>query len=362
MKALKIFAAIFLAMIAIVASGAMDVSHIVELPHWIKPIDGLTLGMAVVVTPTALNESARKYRKALLAAVILGLENSTKHMTVRPGITFEETVGELDGTFELKPYTGSYPSGLSDATIKGRTLKTWRGQVYELFHLKNLISTIYGIDMTAKKKSDNFDLNKKLLFKMINQVSGKLNLHLFDAVRDDAGDETVDLFNGFDTITTTEITATTISVALKNLHAITGPISSSNAVDILKAMYRAASDELKAEKTKMFIPFATYDAYVDDYQTTVGAIPYNKEFDKTFLEGSNNMCELVPIVGKKSSSLIHLTPRSNMLIGTDQMSDMESVRVKEDNNVNYTQFILEMFFGVQFETLHNSKLLVGQIS
>lgn len=361
MKAFKFFAVIIFSMIAVLASGMIDVSHLIDLPNWIKPEDGLLMA-AVVVTPTSLNESARKFRKALITAVILGLEKSSRHMTVRPGITFEETVGELDGSFELKPYTGAYPAALSDATIKGRTLKTWRGQVYELFHLKNLISTIYGLDMTAKKKSDKFDLNAKILFKIVNQISGKLNLHLFDAVRDDAGDETVDLFNGFDTITSTEITATTISVALKNLHAITGPITSSNAVDILKAMYRAASDELKEESTKMVIPFATYDAYVDDYQATVGAVPYNKEFKKTFLEGSDNRCELVPLVGKKASSLIHLTTKSNMLIGTDQMSDMESVRVKEDNNVNYTQMIMEMFFGVQFETLHNSKLLVGQIS
>ena len=309
-----------------------------------------------------MNTSAAKYRKALLHAVILGLENSTKHMTVRPGITYNETVGTLDATFELAPYTGAAPAALSTATIKGRTLSTYRGQVYELFHLKDLISTIYGMDMTARKTSDKFDLNAKMLFYMVNQISGKLNLHLFDAERDAVGTDTEDLFDGFDHITADEITATNISAALNNYYDITALITSSNALDTLKALYRAASDELRAKKTKMLIPWTVYDAYVDDYQDTVGAAPYNREFEKTFLEGSNNMCELVPLVGKKGSKYIQLTSQDNLLIGTDQMSDLEYVRVKEDNNVNYTQFILEMFFGVQFESLSSDRMIVGHIT
>ena len=361
MKTFKFFAMITFSLIALLCSGFVDVSHLIDLPEWLRPIDGLSIAMAVTVTPTSLNESARKYRRDILAAVLLGLERTSMHMTVRPGITYEETVGELDGTFELKPYDGSFPSSLGTATIKGRTLKTYRGQVYEYFHLKNLISTIYGMDMTAKKKSDTFDINQKMLMLIANQVSGKLNLHIFNAVRDDAGTETVDLFNGFDTLTATDIVATNISVANGNEYDFTEAISASNALDQLKAFYRAASDELQAIETKMYLPFEVYNYYNDDYQTTVGAAPYNREFKKTFLEGSGNMCELVPLVGKKNSDYLHLTTRGNMLIGTDQMSDMETVRVKEDNNVNYTQFILEMFFGVQFETIMKEKLCVGKL-
>lgn len=317
--------------------------------------------MGVVVTPTSLNESARKYRAALLIAVTIGLQNSLKHMTVRPGIRFEETVGELEGTFELKPYTGAYPAGLSDGTIKGRTLKTYKGQVYELFHLLNLLSTIYGMDMTAKTKSDKFDINKKLLFLIVNQISTKLNKSLFNAVRNDAGITTAELFNGFDKITADEITATTISTALGNYLAIAA-ITDSNAVDILKSIYRFASDELQGETSKLFLPMASYNSYLEDYKVTTGATPYNTEFKKTFLEGTDNRCELVPLIGKKDSIYIHLTTKANMLIGVDQMSDLEKVRIKEDNNVNYTQFIMDMFFGTQFETLSKEKFLTAKVT
>lgn len=317
--------------------------------------------MGVVVTPTSLNESARKYRKALLIAVTIGLEHSLKHMTVRPGIRFEETVGELEGNFEVKPYTGSYPSGLSDGTIKGRTLKTYKGQVYELFHLANLISTIYGMDMTSQKKSDKFDINKKILFMIVNQVSTKLNKALFSAVRDAEGTTTADLFDGFDTITAAEITATNISAAKGNYKSIVA-ITDSNAVDVFQSIFESSSDELQAERSKMFCTMAQYTSYLKDYKTTTGATPYNTEYKKTFVEGSDDRCELVPLISKKASSYIHLTTKGNMLIGVDQMSDIEKVRVKEDNNVNYTQFIMDMFFGAQFETLMKEKFLTAKIT
>lgn len=316
--------------------------------------------MGIVVTPTSLNESARKYRQQLLIAVTIGLSHSLKHMTVRPGIRYEETVGELEGNFELKPYTGAYPAGLSDATIKGRTLKTYKGQVYELFHLQNLISTINGNDMTAQKRSDKFDINVKLLFHLVNQISTKLNKSVFNAVRDDAGTTTATLFNGFDTITAAEIVAATIAAGNGNYMEIDA-IDKTNAVDVLSSIYEAASDELQGESTKMFITKAQYNAYNQDYKETTGAIPYNTEFKKTFLEGSDNLCELVPLIGKKASPFIHLTTKANTLIGVDQMSDMEKVRIKEDNNVNYTQFILDMFFGCQFESLSKEKFLTAKI-
>ncbi|MFK5856586.1 MAG: hypothetical protein QM503_10675 [Bacteroidota bacterium] len=316
--------------------------------------------MGVLVTPTSLNESARKYRKALLIAVSIGLGHSLKHMTVRPGIRFEETVGELDGSFELKPNLGAFPAGLSDATIKGRTLKTYQGQVYELFHLQNLISTIYGLDMTAQKKSDKFDINKKLLFLIVKRISAKLNQNLFSAVRDDAGTTTAKLFDGFDTITAAEIVLTNIAAGKGNYQEIVA-IDDTNAVDILQSIFEGSSDELQFEKSKMFITAAQYNSYLKDYKVTTGATPYNTEYKKLYLEGSNDNCELVPLISKKTSPYIHLTTKANTLIGVDQMSDLEKVRIKEDNNVNYTQFIMDMFFGTQFDTLSKEKFMTAKI-
>ncbi|MDY5827688.1 MAG: hypothetical protein SPK24_06015, partial [Candidatus Limisoma sp.] len=45
---------------------------------------------------------------------------------------------------------------------------------------------------------------------------------------------------------------------------------------------------------------------------------------------------------------MHVTTKSNMLVGFDQMSDIENVMVKEYEPFILT-YIATMFFGVQFE-------------
>ena len=68
------------------------------------------------------------------------------------------------------------------------------------------------------------------------------------------------------------------------------------------------------------------------------------------VEGSNGKLKFCPLYNKAGSKFMHVTTKGNMLVGYDQMGDVENVMVKE-----YAPFILSyiatMFFGVQFETL-----------
>ncbi len=306
--------------------------------------------MGFTVTPAALNESARKFKKELLIMAVLGLGLSLKHMSLRTGIRYEEVVGELAGSAELEPYKGTVPED-SDFGIAGRTLATHLGQCVKKADPNQLISSIYGSGITSGKKIEEPQIKKAIVALIIKRISKGLNLHLFDGVRNAAGTTTKDLFNGFDKITADEITAGNISVAKKNLMEITGPIDDTNAVDALKSIYRGSSDELQAEKSKLFMPKGIYNSYTEDYKATTGAIPYNTQFKKTFLEGSDDMCELVPLIGKTGSEHIQLTTKSNMLVGTYLLGDYEKIEVRRGDNPFLLQFILTMFFGAQFETI-----------
>jgi hypothetical protein len=270
-------------------------------------------------------------------------------------------VGQLGGSVELIPYTGAAPTA-SDFTIAGRTLSTYLGSCVKLLDPNTLVSSIYGSGVTSGKGIESVDINKAILTYMMGKISKGLNTHLFDGVRNSVGTATVDLFDGFDTIAAAAITAGTIAAAHGNYYDQTAEITSSNAVDVLKAIYRASSDELQEEMTKMFISKTIYNNYVDDYQASVGAIPYNTEFKKTFLEGSDNKCELVPLVGKSGSDLITLTTKQNMLVGTYLMGDMENIEVRRGDNPFALQFITTMFFGTQFESISEEALMIGEVT
>ena len=195
---------------------------------------------------------------------------------------------------------------------------------------------------------------------MMKRLSESIAKSLFKAKRNPAGTKTVDLFNGIDTITANEIAANNISVAKNNLYELTDAIDSTNAVDVLKTLYRAASEELKEESVNLYVPRAVYDAYCDDYKQTTGNIAYNKQFNQTFVEGSNDQCTIVPLSAKKDSPFLHLTPKSNMLIGCYQMGDFEKIEVRRGDNPFLLQFVTTMFLGTNMESIHSTRLLVAK--
>jgi len=312
------------------------------------------------VNHTDLNKSAQQFRKELLIMAVLGLGRSLPHFTLRTGIRYAETVGQLDGPIELRPYTGD-KNATDGLAIDGRTLYTYLGSCVKEFDPNKLVSSIYGASVTQGDALKGVPITKAVLALMMKKISGGLNKSLFDGVRNAAGTTTKALFNGLDTITATEITDGGIALAKGNLMNLPGVIDDTNAVDVLQSIYEAASDELQDEKSKLYIPKSIYNAYNKDYKATTGGTPYNKEYKKTFLEGSDDLCELVPLVGKKASDYIQLSTKGNMLIGVNQTGAEEKIEVRRGDNPFLLQFINTLFFGTQYESLSKERLMVGHI-
>lgn len=314
--------------------------------------------MAITITPEALSKSAQKYRKELLMVITIALQATLEHMTLRPGVQYKESVGMLRGNAQFGPYDPSRKNTTNE--IIGRELEVYLGSVIKEFDPNDVLQSIYGSLILSGKKLTDTEITKAIIAAELKSLSTKLNFALFDAVRNAAGTTTKDLFNGFDTIAAAEITANKITTAIGNRFNFTEAITSSNAYDSLKLMYRSAKDELREENVKMLLPYDIYDAYCDDYQATVGAAPYNREFKKTFLEGTNNLCELVPLASKKGSKYIQMTSKKNMLVGTGSGNDMEKLEVDR-----FSPFLVTLssaiLFGAQYESIQPEHLLIGKI-
>lgn len=315
--------------------------------------------MGKVILPEDLAKTAIKYRKTFLMMAVIGLAETRQHMTVRPGIRYKEVVGELTGGIEIGPYSETRKDN-SDVNVAKRELETFFGSVVREFSPNTIYQSLWGSSVTKGEGLKDTDITKQVVAFLMKKVSESLNKNVWGAVRKADGDKTSDLFNGFDTIATTEIAGGGLSTDKKNLFEFAETIDKNNAVDLLKTFYRSADDVLKDEKTKLYIPHSIYDAYVDDYQATVGAAPYNREFEKTVLEGSNGRCQLVPLSNKAGSPYIQLSTQSNMLIGVDQESDLEKILI-EKHAAFVLQFIVTMFFGVQYESISKERLLVGKL-
>lgn len=312
------------------------------------------------ISDADLKKSAQTYRKELLMMPVIAAQETLQHMTPRPGLAGRSTIGQISGNIELGPYDPNRVDH-TGVTITPRTLETFLGSVVKRFDVNEAAYTVWGELMAQGQSLASADIARQVLSYLAAQLGKKLNMAIFGGERNAPGTTTAELFDGFDKITANEITATNISAANGNYVQLGSAITSSNAVDTLKSIYAAASDELQGQETKMFITRAIYRAYCDDYQQSVGSVPYNTEYKKTFLEGSDGLCELVPLTSKKNSEYIHLTTKGNMFYGYGAGLADENIAIEKYHEF-LLSFVATMYFGVQFESVSPERLFVAELA
>ena len=318
------------------------------------------MAYAINISDAELQKSAVTYRKDLLVMPVIAAEATLQHMTPRPGVAGREVLGQLSGGIELGPYD---PQRYDDEglDIKPRTLETYLGSVIKRFDLNSVAKTVYGSLTTQGEALTALDLARQVLNYLSMQLGRNLNLHIWNAKRNDTGTKTKDLFDGFDTITQKEIAAGTIDTTEGNFMQLSQAIDESNATDILMSIYESADDILQGVPTKMFVPVSVYRAYNKDYLASFGNVVYNTQFKKTYLEGTDNLCELVPLVSKKGSPYIHLTTKSNMIYGYGDGLDSEKIAIEKHHEF-LLSFVATMFFGCQFEAINKERLMVAKLA
>lgn len=311
-----------------------------------------------------LNNTAIKYRKELMLIPLLGMQNVLQYMTLRTGIQWKEIVGEIASGAQLRPHDGEI-NEQAGADTSARELETFVGDVIVYENPEAVRKSIMGDALLGNNKNlAKHPMEKLIIAAILKSVSSGLGGAVWKAARNVAdikNSKTVDLFNGLDTITAAEILAGNITTGKKNFEQFGSVISDATIVDDLMGFYLdGASPELQEQNTKLNIPRWMYNMYNRGYQNDFGHAAFNKEYKKVFLEGTDNKCELVPYVGKSGSDLIQLTTKKNMLVGVDQVSDAEYVKVREVENPFKLQFVMKMNFGTEFQSIANQNLLVGK--
>ena len=305
-------------------------------------------------------EAATKYRRDLLMLPIIGIEETLKFMTGRPGIRYKENVAAMSGNAQFAPYK---PSRRTDYNLNldFRTLETFFGSVVANFEPNSAVSTLLGA-MGATKGDGQMQTPtaKHVLALIAKSLSESLNNAIWAGKRNPNGDTTNDLFDGFDTITANDIADGKIAKSEGNYLKITDAVTTANAVDIAKEVLFSLDPRLRAQTCYMYCSQDFADKYNEAYLLTHAGISYNNQYNQTVVEGSDGRLILCPLANKADSKFIHVSPKINMLVGYDQMGDMENVMVKE-----YEPFILSyiatMFFGVQFESVDKRRLKVIEI-
>ena len=169
-------------------------------------------------------------------------------------------------------------------------------------------------------------------------------------------------FNGFQTILENDVAGTNytnkvlISADIGNLVEGAESITADNAEDLIKDFYwnqvgnPAAAAKLRSQQLKLFMSDQAYHFYTESYQTNHGSLPYNQAYDKKSLDGASNV-EFVPLPCVPNDFLL-LTPKNNAYLLFNQNTDDDKFLVEKSLSNHYdVDFIMNYFFGTQFESV-----------
>lgn len=192
-------------------------------------------------------EAATKWRSDLLMLPIIGIQETLKYMTARPGIRYKENVGALSGDAQFGPYKPSRSTDFN-LNVDYRTLETFMGSVVAKFEPNSAVSTLLG--QVGATKGDG-QMKAPTALHVLALIARGLSEHLNEAIwagkRNAAGDTTIDLFDGFDTITDKEITSGAIAAEEGNYLKLTEEITSANAVDAAKEILFSLDPRLRSQ-------------------------------------------------------------------------------------------------------------------
>lgn len=311
--------------------------------------------MAITITQSLI-DAGTQYRKDLLTMPVAVLADVLQFMSIRTGVQGKIIGGALSTDAQLRPYRTE--KGASDTTtITPYEWETYLGDVVKEFDPNKILGTLYT-ERTNKKPTER-EIARLVALEMSKKVGEALYDAMFTAVRDSEGDTTADLFNGFSTLTASAVTAGTLSAVKKNYQDLTSEaITVLNVGDVLKTAYRAIDKLLKKKKVNLYLPSSVLDMYEDWFQVEHGHAPWNDRFEQMTLVGSRGKCVFVPLDNMEDQDYMYFTTRDNLLVGVDQESDKEDVRIRECDNPKLVQFFMMSYFGVGFETLDKSAINV----
>lgn len=312
-------------------------------------------------TEEDFQKAAITFDKDLLKIPLFAISDTTKYMTMRTGIQGTELVGQETVKAQFAPYKANRKTDV-DLELVLRPLTTYFGSLNADFDPNEAISTLLG-HKASQAMADGLTTTltaREVLALIGKEAAEHFVYEIWRAKRNPAGTTTHDLFDGFDTISAADIESGELSAEKKNLLELDDYLTEDNAVATFKKILKAMDPKLRAQECFVYCSQDIADAYNENYLATHNGIPYNDKYEQAYVEGSNRRLTIVPLPGKTDSPFIHISTKKNMLVGVDQESDAENVRVKEYAPDTLT-YMMRMFFGVQFKSVDSSQLLVVKL-
>ena len=309
-----------------------------------------------------LSKTFQTYRKEFVIMPFLAMEQLAKHINVRTGIRYRETVSQMSTDAEISNYSKTKHQD-ADVKIDPRVFETFFGNIVQGIDPNAIYQSIWGSNVTKGDGLKNVPIVVQVCGYLVKKIGEKMFMNSFSAKHDSTDTtSTSKWFNGFQTILENDVAGTNytnkvlISADIGNLVEGAESITADNAEDLIKDFYwnqvgnPAAAAKLRSQQLKLFMSDQAYHFYTESYQTNHGSLPYNQAYDKKSLDGASNV-EFVPLPCVPDDFLL-LTPKNNAYLLFNQKTDDDKFLVEKSLSNHYdVDFIMNYFFGTQFESV-----------
>lgn len=309
-----------------------------------------------------LSKTFQTYRKEFVIMPFLAMELLAKHMNVRTGIRYRETVSQMSTDAEISNYSKTKHQD-ADVKIDPRVFETFFGNIVQGIDPNAIYQSIWGSNVTKGDGLKSVPIVVQVCGYLVKKIGEKMFMNSFTAKHDSTDTtSTSKWFNGFQTILENDVAGTNalgkvlISADIGNLVEGAESITADNAEDLIKDFYwnqvgnPAAAAKLRSQQLKLFMSDRAYHYYTESYQTNHGSLPYNQAYDKKSLDGASNV-EFVPLPCVPDDFLL-LTPKNNAYLLFNQKTDDDKFLVEKSLSNHYdVDFIMNYFFGTQFESV-----------
>ena len=240
----------------------------------------------------------------------------------------------------------------SDAEVKidWRTLTTRHANVIESFAPVDYVDMPLGIASDYLGEKLKKAPQSVLVMAELSAARGEpLAQAVITGKYDPDGDTSEDICDGIVTIAEKEIAAGNISVEKGNLYEMP-KLTMENTCDEIKKFVFSMDPFLRKQSNFLFCAPEVVDMYNESYLTSHSDVPYNKEYDQPYVEGSSKKLTLVGLPQLADTRIMFATQKKNLLYGTYLESDQSFVDIMRKNHYEMSM-ASDMWIGVDYRTL-----------
>ena len=318
-------------------------------------------GISITELNAALGDYCRENKVAIFEQMLFN-DNFVDRYNVLDTITDETPLISTTVKSVVRPSNAESFTPTDDAVkFNPRMLKV-RGMKVDLKIFPQLLykSWISMGKTAGRADSVKLDLEEFIVKHVIAMVGEDLFLRiLYPGVYNAAGTTPADCMDGYLKIVADEVTAGNISVAKNNLVA-TGAITASNVIDKLESIHDKMAAKHKGMPCEMKVCDNIFVLLQRAYRAEFGLNMDYKGMGEVFkrkmrLDGTN--CDVIAEPALNASQRIICTPKENMAIGTDLMSDKNQIDIEKFERS--LKFMMDFSMGVQFIRIDDGNFVVN---